>query len=172
MSLYLRNRWQQLYKNLLHSSIQELLVEDLQTPALIFSPHPDDETLGCGGTIIRKKKLGADVKIIFMTDGSNSHSHLIASEKLKSIRTEEALSAAEKMGLAKEDIYFLEFSDGNLIKHYGKAIVKVKEILALYPGYQLFIPYRQEAPKDHFVTNKIVRNVLKSIDRWSRFKSN
>jgi hypothetical protein len=28
---------------------------------IVFSPHPDDETLACGGTIIRKIREGYDV---------------------------------------------------------------------------------------------------------------
>ena len=46
-----------------------------QTPnsdaCIVFAPHQDDETLGSGGTIIQKKRKGADVKIVFMTDVTN-----------------------------------------------------------------------------------------------------
>ena len=34
---------------------------------LVLSPHPDDETLGCGGTILKYKKKGWKVDIIFFT---------------------------------------------------------------------------------------------------------
>ncbi len=52
--------------------------------ALVFSPHPDDESLGCGGTIIKKKSLGARVKLVHMTDGSAAnHDNLISSQELK-----------------------------------------------------------------------------------------
>jgi LmbE family N-acetylglucosaminyl deacetylase len=50
---------------------------------VVFSPHPDDETLGCGSTIIKKKRLGADVTIVFMTDGSKSHPHFIFRELIE-----------------------------------------------------------------------------------------
>ncbi|MCI0468841.1 MAG: PIG-L family deacetylase, partial [Nitrospirae bacterium] len=37
--------------------------------ALVLAPHPDDETLGCAGTIIKYKKSGALVNCLVMTDG-------------------------------------------------------------------------------------------------------
>ena len=134
-------------------------------PALVFSPHPDDETLGCGGTIIRKKQHGADVKVIFMTDGSDSHSHLLPAEELKSIRTREALSATKKLGLTTADLHFLEFPDGRLYKHQRTATEKVLEILDLHPNYQIFTPYHRESLRDHRVTNKIVRQAMMSERR-------
>jgi len=53
--------------------VSELDEKDLGCTATVFSPHPDDETLGCGGTIIKKKRAGAEVKIFYMTDGRKSH---------------------------------------------------------------------------------------------------
>ena len=38
---------------------------------LILSPHPDDETLGCGGTILKYKKKGWKIDIIFFTKMTN-----------------------------------------------------------------------------------------------------
>ena len=40
-----------------------------RAPAIVFAPHPDDETLGCGGTILKKRSLGAPVEVVFLTDG-------------------------------------------------------------------------------------------------------
>ena len=36
---------------------------------LILAAHPDDETLGMGGTIKKLSKKGNDIKIIFMSTG-------------------------------------------------------------------------------------------------------
>ena len=38
---------------------------------LIVAAHPDDEILGCGGTIIKYKKF-SEIEVIFMTDGVSS----------------------------------------------------------------------------------------------------
>src|SRR5262245_43450761 len=39
------------------------------TRLLVFSPHPDDETLGAGGLIQRVLDAGGAVKVVFMTSG-------------------------------------------------------------------------------------------------------
>lgn len=156
----LKSRVRQRHLDRLHSSIKELTTEELRQPALVFSPHPDDETLGCGGTIIRKIQLGADVKVVFMTDGSNSHSHLVSTTELKALRRKEAISATRKLGLAETDVYFLDFIDGSLYKSHQTATAEVRKILDKYPDDQIFIPYHREDLRDHRVTNKIVRNAM------------
>jgi hypothetical protein len=49
----------------------------LRRSAVVFAPHPDDETLGCGGTIVRKIRAGARVRLVVMTDGGSSHRELL-----------------------------------------------------------------------------------------------
>ena len=39
---------------------------------LVVAAHPDDEILGCGGTIRKFTKKGAKVKILFISDGETS----------------------------------------------------------------------------------------------------
>lgn len=75
--------------------------------AIVFSPLPDDETLGCGDTIIRKRKLGAEVSIIVMTDGRKSHPGLISGDELRSLRRSEALEAGRMLGVTDDDVIFL-----------------------------------------------------------------
>ncbi|NET07412.1 MAG: PIG-L family deacetylase [Symploca sp. SIO2B6] len=134
---------------------------NLERSTLVFSPHPDDETLGCGGTIIRKKQAGADVKIVFMTDGSTSHSHLMPANKLKAIRASEALAAAQKLGVEASDVIFLEVKDGTLANHQDAASKRVVEIILKYLPEEIFIPYYQDGISDHNATNTVVVSALK-----------
>src|SRR5947209_4351316 len=76
---------------LLRRRLREWSADELRQPALVFAPHPDDETLGCGGAIVRKKRAGAVVKIVVMTDGSASHPGQIDPDELKKLRAEEML---------------------------------------------------------------------------------
>ena len=39
-------------------------------PWLVFAPHPDDETFGMGGSIIKAQEQGVDVHLAILTDGS------------------------------------------------------------------------------------------------------
>ena len=36
---------------------------------LVVAAHPDDEVLGCGGTLIKYKNNGYKINIVFFTDG-------------------------------------------------------------------------------------------------------
>ena len=73
--------------------------QPLQLPAgplLVIAPHPDDETLGCGGLIIRERLAGRLVRIVFLTDGSQSHRDhpSLTPTALAKLRKAEAVAAA------------------------------------------------------------------------------
>jgi LmbE family N-acetylglucosaminyl deacetylase len=149
------------YKYWLNYLTKEIDECALGKPAIIFAPHQDDETLGCGGTIIRKKQAGANLQIVFMTDGCRSHAHLMTEIELKSIRANEALAAAQVLGVNEDDVIFLEFQDGTLAQNQDKARERVKEIILRYRPEEIFIPYARDGVPDHDATNKIVISALK-----------
>src|SRR3954464_13432525 len=61
---------------------------------IVFAPHPDDETLGCGATIHRKRDAGTAVHVVIASDGRRSqHPGVIAPEELVRMRAQEALAA-------------------------------------------------------------------------------
>ena len=119
---------------------RELDASAMRGPTVVFAPHQDDETLGCGGTIIKKKRLGGDVSIVFVTDGSRSHD-LIPTQELKSIRVKEALAASRLLGVTEGDVTFLEFEDGKLGEHLASATDRVIKVLRERRFEQIFIPY-------------------------------
>jgi LmbE family N-acetylglucosaminyl deacetylase len=89
---------------------------------LVLAPHPDDETLACGGIIQKAVALGVPVRVVFMTYGDdNEWSFLVyrkhpvlgsgAVEKMGRIRDEEARRAAAKLGLSPDQLIFLGYPD-------------------------------------------------------------
>ena len=42
---------------------------------LVIAPHPDDESLGCGGLLSMLAAAGRSLHIVFVTDGGASHPH-------------------------------------------------------------------------------------------------
>jgi LmbE family N-acetylglucosaminyl deacetylase len=137
--------------------------KDLRKPAILFSPHPDDETLGCGGTIIRKRRAGADLKIVFMTDGASSHRRFISERELRAIRAQEALSACSLLGVEKKDVIFLEFEDQQLSQFKTEAVQRVKTILLEEACEEIFIPYARDNTPDHEATNAIVVAAVRAL---------
>ena len=145
------------------AQITPLSNQDLAASAIVFSPHQDDETLGCGGTILRKRETGADVKIVFMTDGSRSHHRFIPEDKLIILRQQEAVAAAKILGVAAEDIVFLNFPDGELAQKFDRAIALVRKLLQQDRPQQVFIPYIRETHPDHLATYQVVVSALNKL---------
>ncbi|HVP89902.1 MAG TPA: PIG-L deacetylase family protein [Terriglobales bacterium] len=89
---------------------------------LVLAPHPDDETLGCGGIIQKAVALNLPVRVVFLTYGDdNEWSFLIyrkffvygshAVEKMGLVRDGEARQAAAKLGLRADEVTFLGYPD-------------------------------------------------------------
>ena len=137
----------------------------LKERTIVFSPHPDDETLGCGGTITKMRALGGDVTIVVMTDGRRSHHKFISENRLKALRAEEAIQANKVLGGKKAHLIFFEFEDGKLMKNKAEAIEKVRNILQVKEPRQVFIPYDGETPSDHLAANQIVMEAIKGYEK-------
>ncbi|MBU0656041.1 MAG: PIG-L family deacetylase [Gammaproteobacteria bacterium] len=138
----------------------------------VFAPHPDDEVIACGGTIIKKITMGFDVKIIFMTDGSHSHSAILnifenpTPHELAGIRRAEALNAANILGVKKENLYFLDAEDTFLFESEKCVAKKISQILSLEKNNiaEIYMPHAKELHRDHSLTNSIVLRVLDSLE--------
>lgn len=98
-----------------------------QSRYLIFSPHPDDETLGCGGVIQQARQAGAPVRIVIMTNGDGFR---VAAERefrrlniepeemihFGELRQRETVQAVENLGVSRENLIFLGYPDRGLMK--------------------------------------------------------
>src|SRR5437773_761791 len=66
----------------------------------IVAPHPDDETVGCGGVAALHRVAGDSVAVLIVTDGRRSRTRSLAASALVSRRAAEAQAAAVVLGLA------------------------------------------------------------------------
>lgn len=123
---------------------------------LVVAPHQDDETLGCGGTIARKVHAGAKISVLFMTDGSGSHAHLMPRHELSLLRRAEAIAACGLLGVPEDRIYFLDFRDGELSSEATRAARSVAEVLERCRPAQVYVPHREDGLSDHNVTHDAV----------------
>ncbi len=80
---------------------------------LIFSAHPDDEVLGCGGTIAKLSAEGATIHVAFLADGvfSRTGEKAIQQDEL-SIRRTAAQNACDILGVMS--ISFCDFPDNRM----------------------------------------------------------
>ena len=97
---------------------------------LVIAAHPDDEVLGCGGTIAKHKDIGDDVTVLIMADGVNSRG-----EKLKNESVDERRACAKQANniLKVDDLIFLSYPDNkmdtvpllDIIKNIENIMIKV-----------------------------------------------
>jgi len=132
---------------------------------IVFAPHPDDETLACGGTIIKKLQEGLNVYIILMTDGRHSHDLILrikepSPEQIARIRTAEFKEATMILGVNPENKLLLGFEDTKLGQHMTEAKKIVVEILLKISPSEVYLPYRSDGPEDHRSTYEIVRDSI------------
>jgi LmbE family N-acetylglucosaminyl deacetylase len=100
-------------------ALRDLPVADVRTvlgegPVLVLAPHPDDESLGCGGLMAEHHVRGHEVHVLVLTDGAGSHpgSREYPAARLTSVRMAEARAAIAALGLPADRIDFLGLPDG------------------------------------------------------------
>ncbi|MEP1214866.1 MAG: PIG-L deacetylase family protein [Marinobacter sp.] len=136
-------------------------------PILIASPHPDDETLGCGGLIARCAKLACSITVLAMTNGEASHpGDRVWQEKLGNIRKNEQYSALKMLGIAEPDVVSLGLPDGGL-ELLGEEQCELIEarILELMQAREIrtvFVPAVDDCHSDHRVTARLLAAVALS----------
>src|ERR1043165_9020400 len=79
----------------------------------VFAPHPDDESLGCGGAIALLRKFDLPVSVIVMSDGTLSHpnSRKFPREVLRELRETEIKTALDILGVSAGKITFMRYRD-------------------------------------------------------------
>lgn len=133
---------------------------DLTARTLVFAPHPDDEVLGCGGTIARKVLAGAVLRVVIVTDGRTSHEKFISAGELVRMRRAEAHDAATALGLADDCCEFLDFPDGQLHRHREAAVAAVRSIIQSFAPREIYLPHRADRQHDHETTYGVVLSAL------------
>ena len=74
---------------------------------LIIAAHPDDEVLGCGGTIVRSVKEGDEVRVLFLSSGVGARTQTKHTETDRHIQ--QARNAGEILGIS--EILFEDLPD-------------------------------------------------------------
>lgn len=135
---------------------------------LVFAPHFDDESIGCGGAIAKHMKEGDDVSVVFMTSGnSGSISHLnISNDEYGLLRKAEAEKALNVLGVIKK-YQCLQLDEGfmNDTPELEKQLVAL--IRRIKPNI-IYTTHEEDAHNDHRVTGLAVTQALYRVT-WKYF---
>jgi LmbE family N-acetylglucosaminyl deacetylase len=128
---------------------------------LVVAPHPDDESIACGGLIALLAQRGADLHIVIVTDGSASHpnsrSHPPA--ELARLRIREATTALAILGVGEDRIEFCHLADTQVPARpspaFDDAVDRATRVLARLRPSTLVIPSPRDVHGDHAATARI-----------------
>jgi LmbE family N-acetylglucosaminyl deacetylase len=124
---------------------------------LVIAPHPDDEVLGCGGTIRLRIERGERVAAVFLTSGELGLKRLPLAEARK-LRETEARRAARILGIAQ--LFFLRQPDWTLAENVKAAAAALRPILGREKPKVIYLPHPNDSHPDHKVTLTVLKLAL------------
>jgi LmbE family N-acetylglucosaminyl deacetylase len=125
---------------------------------VVIAPHPDDEAIGCGGTICLHTERGDRVAVVFLTSGELGLKHL-PREEAWHIREQEAESAAAILGIAA--MTFLHRPDWDLGEGVEEAAIPLRGVLRQEEPEIIYLPHAREWHPDHRAALAIVQTALR-----------
>lgn len=127
---------------------------------VVLAPHPDDETLGCGGTIRLLIGAGKKVKVLFLTSGERGDpthkvspaggdfgpagTHVTGYSLMREREAEKALAV-----LGVSEYEFLRFPDRGVHEHYDDALQRISESVGAFVPDTIYAPSMVELNPDH-----------------------
>ena len=126
---------------------------------LIVAPHPDDEILGVGGTILKRKFQGYKIGWLIITrPGSN----LGWDNNRINQRNLEIKKIKELMGF--DEVFKLQYESGSLdLVPLGNLINSISDIITRFKPEEVFLPHGGDVHSDHVIVNKAVISSSKSF---------
>lgn len=115
---------------------QTTRLETLQGKTImLFTPHPDDDTFCCAGTLALLAKNQNKIHIVIYTnDDKGSYDPEMTSERLARIRKAEEEEACRIIGIPKESLIWLQYHDGML--EYANPRDLVEQVTGLIRKYR------------------------------------
>lgn len=114
--------------------------------ALVFGAHPDDEIIGCGGTLARLAAEGTHTVVVTFTDGGTGYSKLEEANAIVGMRRAESEASAKILGI--KELINLEFPTQALVNN-RETYQKVVQIIRSVRPDVIFCHYGEDKHRDH-----------------------
>jgi len=125
---------------------------------LVIAPHPDDESIGCGGALCLHAGRGDRITAVFLTSGELGLKHLPRQDAWLT-REREATRAAKILGIAR--MFFLRLADWFVCDAVEKGAAKLRPILKRAKPDLIYLPHEEEWHPDHKAALPLLRVALK-----------
>jgi LmbE family N-acetylglucosaminyl deacetylase len=131
---------------------------DLQKPkrVLVFAPHPDDDILGCGGTLYLLSKT-ASVCVVLVTDGSGAGELPSGTDQVRQMEFKTALNF---LGIGQ--LTYLNQPDGSFEPNQSMRKSLIQILQSFDPDW-VFLPARFDYHRDHILISQFVSETVVAI---------
>ncbi len=136
---------------------------------VVFAPHPDDESLGCGGLIALRAAQGSDVWPVLVSDGAASHpgSRAFDADARRALRDDEWLAALACLGVDTARATRLGCGDGEVPgvadPRFSDVVARCRTLIEDIEPALVVVPWRRDPHPDHQATHAIVRAALATL---------
>lgn len=130
---------------------------------LVVAPHPDDETLGCGGTLLKHKTSGDKIHWLIVTGineeaGFCTERIMARSHEIKTVSEIYGFESVVNLNLPTTKLDNLPMQQ--LVEMTGNAILRIRPEI-------LYVPFPGDVHTDH----KVVFQAVAACSKWFRFES-
>ena len=131
---------------------------------IIIAPHPDDEILGCGGTILKRLEEGNEIAWCLITsikkeDGWKEDVVLRKNREIEEVR--------KKLGINSINLFRLNLKTSNLDQISKQLFIeKISKVFKKFQPNEIFLPFPGDAHSDH----KLTFEATIACTKWFRYK--
>jgi LmbE family N-acetylglucosaminyl deacetylase len=124
---------------------------------LVVAPHADDETLGCGGSLLKHKKNGDKIYWLLVTKLKKDHKdYNIKQKEIKKVADMYNFDEVINLNLEPAKIHKIDFQ--TLIKLIEKQLKLIKPDT-------IYVPYLNDIHSDH----QIIARAMNTFSKWFRY---
>ncbi len=129
----------------------------------MIAPHPDDETLGCGGTLLRRRNEGAELGWLIVTGISTLDEwseQRVAQRENEILQIQQKYNFSKTFKLNKPSTRLEQIPTSELIQEIGK-------VFQDFRPEEVFLPHPADAHSDH----RITFDAVSACTKWFRYHS-
>jgi LmbE family N-acetylglucosaminyl deacetylase len=112
---------------------------------LVVAPHPDDEAVGCAGTILLHRRSGDRVCLAYITDGARSRAGGLDARHMRELRMREAQAASAMLGATR--VEWLGLPEGSWT--IGELVSPLSALLRETAPGVIYAPSRVDFHPEH-----------------------
>ncbi len=128
---------------------------------IVIAPHPDDEVLGVGGTLLRRKAAGEKVAWLIVTAIPVESGW--STDKIKK-RTDEIKQVTELFDF--NEVFTLDFPTTQLDRvPMAELVARISDVFRLFEPEEVFVPHPSDVHTDH----RMVFDAVASCTKWFRY---